>query len=415
MAGLVLATGLVAAGCSSRSTAPPGTTGSPSATSVTTTSNVPVSAVATTTSAPPLPAGQQGPVTAVPWSQVGTGWLLALWGPDGGSGAGPLPAGSTPRTQETTMLFLVDPLGGRYLITTLAPPATSNISGWSGDGQRALLTTTDDSQTTVSEIDLRSGSVVHRFALPFAPGTALNAIAFTRPTGQAVLVSSETGSTSTLQRFDMTGAVQQAYPSTFSQVGAFRGGVLSSPDGTQIVMSAAGGLALVDNDGTVAAQLPIAGLSFCAPTRWWSSGVALASCLTKAGTQQLVEVPISGAPVVDLTQPPVAPDLGDLNAWQLGNDVYVQSAGGCGTQYLSKLQASGTTLPVTVPGVDTSDSVFVLGTADGQLALQATVACGSGISAMWFDPAADTTHVVLGPPVNGGGVINAVLYPDPKG
>jgi TolB protein len=41
------------------------------------------------------------------------------------------------------------------------------------------------------------------------------------------------------------------------------------------------------------------------------------------------------------------------------------------------------------------------------------MACGSGVSVLWFDPAANTSTVVLGPPLNGGGVIDALMYPDP--
>jgi hypothetical protein len=31
---------------------------------------------------------------------------------------------------------------------------------------------------------------------------------------------------------------------------------------------------------------------------------------------------------------------------------------------------------------------------------------------MWFNTAANTTDVILGPPLNGGEVVDAMLYPD---
>jgi TolB protein len=120
-------------------------------------------------------------------------------------------------------------------------------------------------------------------------------------------------------------------------------------------------------------------------------------------------VPLTGAPLKS------GPDVGDLNAWAIGSGVYLQDAGGCGYQYLAKLQVNRLTKPVTVPGVVRGDSIFVLGVANGQLALQATVACGGGQSALWFNPAKNTATVVLGPPLNGGGVQAAVPYPDPMG
>jgi TolB protein len=305
------------------------------------------------------------------------------------------------------MLFLIDPLGGRYLVATLAPPAPSSLAGWSGDGRRAILTTFNGSQTTVTQIDLTTGQTSNQFALG-------GGVSYTRPKGLAVLATSSTAATPTLQRYSMNGSLQQAYPTSFGQVGAFEGSVLSSPDGTQLVMGAAKGLALVQNDGTLVSQLPVAGATNCTVTRWWAPEVALASCYTSGTSPQLYEVPISGAAVTTLTAPPVAPDYGDLNAWEVGKKVYLQNAGACGSLFLGELQSNGTSSEVTVPDVDSDSSVVVIGTDGSRLALQATVSCGSGISAMWFNPAENTTSVVLGPPVNGGGVIALLAYPSPS-
>ncbi len=106
-------------------------------------------------------------------------------------------------------------------------------------------------------------------------------------------------------------------------------------------------------------------------------------------------------------------DLGDLNAWQLPEGTFVQAAGGCGYVYLAKLnEADGTTTPVSVPDVEEQHSVRVLGVADGQLQLQATLSCGSGESLLGYNPASGTSTVLLGGDVNGGGVVDAVTYPD---
>lgn len=65
--------------------------------------------------------------------------------------------------------------------------------------------------------------------------------------------------------------------------------------------------------------------------------------------------------------------------------------------------------------MNNSHNIYTLGAYGNRLALQATVSCdgssyGPGPSLMWFDPAADTTTVVLGPPLNGGTVVGAILY-----
>ena len=52
----------------------------------------------------------------------------------------------------------------------------------------------------------------------------------------------------------------------------------------------------------------------------------------------------------------------------------------------------------------------MIGADGGGLDLQAQAACGGGQSLLRYDPASDTSTVLLGPPVNGGGVIDAVPF-----
>jgi hypothetical protein len=40
------------------------------------------------------------------------------------------------------------------------------------------------------------------------------------------------------------------------------------------------------------------------------------------------------------------------------------------------------------------------------------VACGAGETLLWFNPVDNSTNLILGPPLNGGGVIDALVYPD---
>ena len=57
-----------------------------------------------------------------------------------------------------------------------------------------------------------------------------------------------------------------------------------------------------------------------------------------------------GAPTAFTVLPPSgSADAGDEVAWQVGSNVYLQDAGGCGYQYLAELNPDHTTTPVTVP------------------------------------------------------------------
>jgi TolB protein len=68
--------------------------------------------------------------------------------------------------------------------------------------------------------------------------------------------------------------------------------------------------------------------------------------------------------------------------------------------------------------------VRVVGVSRDKLVLRGEVGCGGDLvvlggdlrsratSLMSFDPVANTCTVLLGPPVNGGGVTDAILYPE---
>jgi TolB protein len=64
---------------------------------------------------------------------------------------------------------------------------------------------------------------------------------------------------------------------------------------------------------------------------------------------------------------------------------------------------------VKIPGV--SDNVFVTGAANDRLLVRGQVGCSGSTSLVSYDPAANTSTVLLGPPVNGGAVSQAMLYP----
>ncbi len=63
-----------------------------------------------------------------------------------------------------------------------------------------------------------------------------------------------------------------------------------------------------------------------------------------------------------------------------------------------------------MPDVGDGKSIQVIGVDGAGLDLQAQAACGGGQSLLRYDPASDTSTVLLGPPVNGGGVMDAVPF-----
>jgi TolB protein len=356
----------------------------------------------------------------IPWSQVGPGWMLAMWSPAVGTRPGASPPPGTPTFETaTTTLYLVDPAGNRYAITTFPPPgdgSTPELVGWSGDGSHALFQIQGRGPTTVVEVDLHTGTQT-TVALDGSPR-------FTRPAGKAILLSTggvpalypnRGASPRVLKRVDLAGNPQLTYPT--DKLGSpFNGEYLSTPDGTRLVLGTASGLVMMGNDGTVGSTLSIPGQSDCMPMRWWDGTVGatvLAKCDSSANAARLWLIPIDGSTPTALSAPnngQKGPDYGDANAWQLPAGTFVQALGACGVIYLAKLNTDGTTTPVSVPGV-ANGTIVVVGVNGSHLDLHAKLACGSGQSLVDYDPAANTTTVLLGGPVNGGGVIAAVPYP----
>ena len=359
----------------------------------------------------PVAEGVQAPSSAIPWPSVGPGWFVALWGPHHtANGCCPLPPGWQ---QQPTTLYLVDPLGGRYLVATFPAPSYYELADWSGDGRRAMvLAPGHGGQFEVEDIDLATGNVLHHFA------SANSATyQYTRPDGEAILASSPPAvqpGAGTLVRLTLSGATELEYPTTYPGTGPLEpgmfgsGGVLETLDGTELVVEAKDGMALIANDGTFIKEVGPA--EPCAPHRWWTASALVASCNVPTGSLEpaLWLVPINGQPASQLTRPS-PPDLGDMDGWRLGNTVYTQAAGACGTEFLARRAANGHMVAVPVPGA--KSDVHVVGTEGSRLALLALLGCGGGDSLFWFDPGTAKEAPLLGPPVNGGSVLGVLAYP----
>ena len=362
--------------------------------------------------------GIEAPIGDVPWPEVGPGWMLAMWSPASPthSGAEVSQDDPTPYTSTNT-LYLVDPEGGRYALTKF-PPTDGGAPGlvdWSGDGSRALFYDGVGADRTVIEVDLRTGTQTS-FAVKDGFNTTPR---YSLPNGKAVLLakSDDVNGPPALERVDLAGNRELTYP--VKRLGSkFNADYLSTPDGTQLVLGTDSGLALMGNDGTGIKTLPIPGQGYCTPTRWWDAAatVTVAACHDpEFSHSQLWLVHIDGATPTPLTEPISGHEsevLGAETAWRLPAGTYLQALGACGYRFLAKLdEVSGTPTKVSVPNVDDHRSVDVLGVYHGHFELKASLSCGGGEALVDFDPAAGTSTVLLGPTVNGGGVVDALSYP----
>jgi hypothetical protein len=423
----IAAAALSTAGCSKHSAAPRIASTTP------TTASAVGPATASATLAP-LPAlGVELPSSQIPWNQVGPGWILGTWSP-------------APGTTSPLRLYLLDPAGGRYAITSLPaefnglpgePGQTPRLVDWSGNGRHALFENTGFKTETMTEVDVATGAK-QTFTVAGAGIGAPAEGTYSGPTGQAIFLSTgDEGSDpkAQLELVDLSGARQLTFPTDLGPAGKFSGRYLASPDGTQLVLGAANGLAVVDNDGVVSRQLPMpVPLTGCSPVRWWTSTVILAFCgdtshstgvqcgtTSRSPGSQLWQVPLDGGAPTALTalntgqqdDPRFGQDLSDTDAWQLPGGTFLHSDGPCGSMFLSRLTPDKHTTPVTIPSV--SDSfVLVTGVTADKLVLQASLRRG-GVEGvlLTYDPAANTSTVLLGGPVNGGRVQDAILYPTP--
>jgi hypothetical protein len=310
-------------------------------------------------------------------------------------------------------LFLVDPSGGRYRIETL--PGTLRpdyLVAWSGDGQRALLAS--GSGPAVAVLDLRTAA-----ATEFTLGRDVTPVGFTAPDGLAIIANKSAGTRhSHLERFSLTGKLEQSYPASFpGHGGSYNGSALYSAGGTELAAGATTGVELMTNNGQAIRFLRVnPSVGFCSALRWWTPEELLAGCMPASGSaiQQLWLVPTSGARPTALTaHPPARGDLGDLDAWQLPAGTYVQDAGACGYTYVARLNRDRRTTSVPVPGVPAGQSTTILGTQGSQLAIKAKSACGGGGALMWFAPATNSVTPLLGGSANGGTIEAVAMFGEP--
>ena len=338
-------------------------------------------------------AGAPAPALArVPWSKVGSGWVLAEYTNGAAGKAAPV------------TLYLISPAGVRYPMHTWNGRGTTPyLIAWSGDKTRALLSLTGSGyeQLTLSTGKLTVGKLAGR-AQP---------LGYTLPDGQDILGVTEAaagGESATVARYSLAGRLLKVLTR-----GVDENTAAYAPNGATLAVSGAKGLELVSNGGGVIRSLPVPRTDpalGCYPSRWWNATTVLTECLADgAVAPRLWLVPANGKKPVPLTpqRSAAGPDLGDIDAWQLSSGLYVQGLGGCATMEIYRQAANGSITLVNVPHTSGNNNQVV--TAVGaRLLVHAQTSCPGSSSLLWFNPATHAEQWLLHAPASAAGVIGVV-------
>lgn len=329
-----------------------------------TTAPAPRPSAATPTTRPSQPApvllrsGAQQGRAQIPWSQVGPGWYLAA------PHSATLSAGNA--------LYLVNPIGGRYLITDHLPHATDDVAGWSPDGTRAMLARQENNHRILSELELATGRVLHTFDIG---DTAF--VSYTRPQGRAILVTRFDGKNELLQRLGTDGRHQLTYPTTLPGFGKVGFPLLYNADGTELLVGGDHGIALLGNDGRLIRELPApAGAWHCWPAKWWNSSTVQETCDSQESTRYSVLLqPVAGGQPEELAGASETYPLGFADAWRYSEGTLLSEGTGCGPGRLD-LMHDGIIRRLRLPA-GVQDSPPVIGMAGDVVALRQLGGCPS--------------------------------------
>jgi hypothetical protein len=338
-----------------------------------------------------LGAGVSGPRSAVPWRQVGDGWVLAMYWPGRYPGAGKALA-------AVPVLDLIDPAGGRYQIYRW--PATENppvLVDWSADKTDALISVAGG---TLEQVDLASGKIS---SLPVP--SQVQVIGYTRPGGRGLLGWSRADSHWQLSQYSLSGRRIKTLLSPGKVLT-----VVYSRTGTELAASSQGGLWLVSDQKHwfVTRVVPA---RFCFPVRWWDSRTILASCqATETSRYRLWLVPAGPGKPAPLTvqRGSNSPDPGDIGAWQLPGRLYLQALTTSGNGLIFTQTANGQAARIRIPG--TAGDNWIMTARGSDLLVRAQTPCSDHQSLLWFNPATRHQLPLLTAPAGLAGVTGAVPY-----
>ncbi|MDH5422450.1 MAG: hypothetical protein OEY55_11660 [Acidimicrobiia bacterium] len=369
--------------------------------STTTTMSTTTTTIATVTTNPNLPTALGR--TQIPWGSVGAGWYVALY--DSSRAA---PTGPGDVLEGPVVLYLVAPDGTRYETAVWSPDRRPwSIADVRPDGTAAVVVgtgaTVDDTEWIL--VDLPTGATQTVYSATY-PETTFGwgpYVAMTRPTGTNLVFYQSDGVDEWLERRSPGGSVlatlyEQPYLDAVSGLRWMYG-----YDGTSVLVTHHGGIALVQNDGTPVSELWVPMDHRCEPVRWWGSDTFLATCYglgpgsapldefgdphTYFGQLWLLKTDgTAGSAMTALpTEPPIVVDFGHHDAWPAGSTTFVGWSGDCGASAAQTLNADGTTnwFTMSIPSTIVADGWSLIDVVGNQVAVYAWQGCAGDVGALF--------------------------------
>jgi TolB protein len=352
-----------------------------------------------------LASNQQADRSTIPWSQVGAGWTVALW-----------TAATLTSQQEMTKVrpqtvYLVNPIGGRYLITTLDGNVTLQLADWSTDVRTALLTRSGAKSIEVIRLDLSSGRTQS-----FTAAGTVRVAKFTKPSGAAILLDRDGA---VIERVSLSGAHQLTYPKSRTEEFIPSNHLLSSPDGRTLVFTSDHGLVVRAENGTLRRAIaPPKGATACSPLQWWNASSVLASCEGgdfNAG--QLYVIPVITPGTITPLAPPASLENPFTVAWQLDSGVLLLNyPTDCGTGVLGELDSTGQAVTRAMPAGLGGYGLNPVGGTTSAVTFVITLSCTRDYAPalVSFNPGTNQVTQLLGGGLNGGAVLGAYGFGGPN-
>lgn len=348
----------------------------------------------------PLPLATAGSRSSVPWQEVGPGWLLVLDDDASCRAGGDLGLCVKDVKAGDEGLFLVSPVGSRYLLAHFAvdPGVTWTLLAWSPRREEALLqedlpAAPEPPALSTVELDLRTGAL--------SPVAGRDVAGFGPSAGEFVAIVA-VGSSGT-DRVEYVSSTGRRIATLLQASGA---GVAVAPNGGLILEDLTGSYYLAGPHHLV--PLQPAGMS-CATVRPWSTlaDLELMNCET-LGTDRSTGFYVASLdgssitpldlPAARVTGPADSPWKGDAS---MPGDVFaepagefVTDAGACATTFLGR-QRGASVRQLIPPGVSPDASMQFIG-EDGTTLLVAVAGnCSSPARLFAYDTATATWKTLL--------------------
>ena len=326
------------------------------------------------------------PRSAIPWSEVGPGWSFV----------------GVVKSRDATSwtLDVVSPWGARYSAGTYE----GSMIDVSGDGRRVLLL---GDHYAVWVVDVATGTK-HTIRGPDG-GTSVWG-AFTRPSGQAVLLlETNVGTPNLLRKIDVQTASTELSMSTDLS------SAQSSRDGRYIVGRSQNPttsvLILGNATGALVATVPTpVGATYCYPENWWSDDELVIRCDVGDYRSDLWRYSLSTHAMTRITRTTTA-QFGYANAYPSSAGTVVQQTGSCGPGPIGILSRDGTT-DTALKNLPIEGQPSTLITVVGTTAFLAVGSCGDPTDPPRLFVAYDLvtgTPVTLVPGTSSEGAVGATI------